>query len=65
MWNLGSELKIDLKFDLDLTLINVLSFDSWIGFLIVSLGLKGEYSARMSFVLIFEYSGIILIFQVA
>lgn len=48
---LGPKLEIDLKFDLDLTLINILSLGAQIGCLMVLLVWGGESSGRMSFVI--------------
>lgn len=55
MWILGPKLEIELRFDLDLILVNVLNFNTRIGFLI-----HGYRGTRRNFFLILGYSDSVL-----
>lgn len=46
---LDLKLKIELKFNLGSILINILSFNAWIKFLVVPLVPGGDFRVRMDF----------------
>lgn len=58
IWILGPKLEIQLK----QTLVNILSFDTQIGFYMVLVVLIGDFSAKMSYIIIFRYLGSCLAF---
>lgn len=58
------KLQIELLFNLDLTLMNILSLGACSGFLMVPLVLKGDFNSRMKFSIIFGYSDSVLSFLI-